>query len=55
MVSTSVFGCSFANAKIEGADFSDALLDREDQRRLCSEAEGINTITGVGTADSLGC
>ena len=48
-------GSSFANARIEGADFSDALLDREDQRRLCSEADGINTITGVGTADSLGC
>ena len=41
--------------EIEGADFSDALLDREDQRRLCRDADGINPQTGIATRDSLGC
>lgn len=48
-------GSSFRDARIEGADFSDALLDREDQRRLCRDADGINSSTGVATRDSLGC
>ena len=48
-------GSSFSNAQIEGADFTDALLDRDDQRRLCGEADGINPSTGVATFDSLGC
>ena len=39
-------GSSFAGAQVEGADFSDALLDRDDQRRLCQEAEGVNPVTG---------
>ena len=48
-------GSSFSNAQIEGADFSDALLDRDDQRRLCRDADGVNSVTGIPTFDSLGC
>jgi uncharacterized protein YjbI with pentapeptide repeats len=48
-------GSSFSQAQIEGADFSDALLDRDDQRLLCREADGINPSTGIATFDSLGC
>ena len=48
-------GSSFAGAEIEGADFTDALLDRDDQRRLCQDADGINSSSGVSTRDSLGC
>ena len=41
-------GSSFSQAQIEGADFSDALLDRDDQRLLCREADN-NPSTGIAT------
>jgi hypothetical protein len=31
------------------------LLDREDQRRLCQDADGVNPSSGVATRDSLDC
>ena len=48
-------GSRFTDAIVTNADFSDALIDREDQRHLCGEAEGTNPITGVDTRVSLGC
>tara|TARA_Y100001968_G_C18892138_1_gene496715 strand:+ start:28 stop:579 length:552 start_codon:yes stop_codon:yes gene_type:complete len=48
-------GSSFAGAQIEGADFTYAVLDSDDQRNLCKEASGINPKTGVATRDSLEC
>ncbi len=48
-------GSSFAGALIEGADFSFAVLDRDDQRNLCEIADGINPTTRVATRDSLEC
>ena len=48
-------GSSFRKARIQGADFTDALLDREDQRLLCRDADGVNPVTGIATFDSLGC
>ena len=48
-------GSSFAGAQIEGADFTFAILDSEDQRNLCKIADGINPTTGVLTRDSLEC
>ncbi|WP_320664755.1 pentapeptide repeat-containing protein [Prochlorococcus sp. MIT 1223] len=48
-------GSSFAGARIEGADFTFAILDSDDQKNLCKIAEGINPITGVGTRESLEC
>jgi uncharacterized protein YjbI with pentapeptide repeats len=48
-------GSNFSGATVTGADFSDALIDRVDQRALCSDAEGTNPVTGVETRLSLGC
>ena len=45
----------FTGAQVENADFSDALLDRADQRSLCISASGTNPSTGVNTRASLGC
>lgn len=48
-------GSSFAGATVTDADFTDALIDRADQRALCRSAEGVNPRTGVDTRLSLGC
>eukprot|EP00227_Mantoniella_beaufortii_P007256 CAMPEP_0197583670 /NCGR_PEP_ID=MMETSP1326-20131121/6510_1 /TAXON_ID=1155430 /ORGANISM="Genus nov. species nov., Strain RCC2288" /LENGTH=277 /DNA_ID=CAMNT_0043147925 /DNA_START=87 /DNA_END=920 /DNA_ORIENTATION=+ len=42
-------------SKIDGADFSDAMLDVKQQQALCKYAAGTNSVTGVSTRKSLNC
>lgn len=45
----------FNGALIEGADFSDAVLDMPEKKALCLRATGSNSVSGVATRDSLAC
>ena len=43
------------DAVIEGADFSDALIDEKQRQTLCKYASGTNPETGVSARRSLNC
>lgn len=45
----------FDNIDVTGADFTNALIDAQQLKKLCVNASGTNSKTGVDTRESLGC
>ena len=50
-----VTNTNFGGAIIDGADFTDVLLRKDVQKKLCAIAKGINPKTGKSTRESLDC
>ncbi|MBD1864774.1 MULTISPECIES: pentapeptide repeat-containing protein [Trichocoleus] len=55
LTSAMLLKTNFRGAKITGADFSFAVLDRNQLLEMCKSASGTNPVTGIDTRDSLEC
>ncbi|PZO37614.1 MAG: hypothetical protein DCF19_18180 [Pseudanabaena frigida] len=55
LVETILLRSTFDFVNIDGADFTDAIIDGGQRKWLCSKAKGTNSKTGVTTRESLEC
>jgi uncharacterized protein YjbI with pentapeptide repeats len=55
LVGASTSVTNFDGAIIDGADFTDVMLRKDIQMKLCKVAKGTNPTTGRATRDSLEC
>ena len=55
LVETILLRSTFDFVNIDGADFTDAIMDGGQRKWLCTKAKGKNSKTGVETKNSLEC
>ena len=55
LADTNMLRSTFDNVDVTGADFTNALLDMQQVKKICIKASGINSKTGVDTRESLAC